>query len=73
MRINQSDKKAWFVKFIGEFALDQGGLFRESLTELCQELQSPVLNLLVKTQNNKNNHGENRDKWTLNPSATSPT
>lgn len=35
MRINSADKKAWFVKFIGEAALDQGGLFRESLTELC--------------------------------------
>lgn len=22
MRINSADKKAWFVKFIGEFALD---------------------------------------------------
>lgn len=67
MRINKADKKAWFVKFIGEFALDQGGLFRESLTELCQELQSSALSILVRTQNNKNSVGENRDKWTLNP------
>jgi hypothetical protein len=72
MRINSADKKAWFVKFIGEFALDQGGLFRESLTELCQELQSPVLNLLIPTQNQKNLVGESREKWTLNPAANSP-
>lgn len=72
MRINQADKKAWFVKFIGEAALDQGGLFRESLTELCQELQSHVLNLLIPTQNQKNNHGEHRHKWTLNPAASTP-
>jgi len=73
MRINQSDKKAWFIKFIGEFALDQGGLFRESLTELCMELHSHVLSLLVPTANQRNNVGDNRDKWVLNPSINTPT
>ena len=71
MRINSADKKAWFVKFIGELALDQGGLFRESLTELCNELQTPSLNLLIPTQNQKSNQGESRDKWTINPTASS--
>ena len=47
MRINTADKKAWFVKFIGEFAIDDGGLFRESLTELCSELRNHVLSLLL--------------------------
>jgi len=47
MRINNADKKAWFVKFIGEYALDDGGLFRESLSELCLELRSEVLPLLI--------------------------
>lgn len=51
LRINHSDKKAWFVKFIGEYALDDGGLFRESLSELCQELKTDVLPLMVKTAN----------------------
>jgi hypothetical protein len=49
MKINTADKKAWFVKFIGEFSMDHGGLFRESLTDMCHELQSHVLNLLVPT------------------------
>lgn len=49
MKINTADKKAWFVKFIGEFSMDNGGLFRESLTDMCHELQSHVLNLLVPT------------------------
>jgi hypothetical protein len=51
LRVNSSDKRAWFVKFIGEFALDDGGLFRECLTEMCGELRSAVLPLLVETAN----------------------
>jgi hypothetical protein len=38
-RCNAADKQSgWHVKFVGESALDDGGLFRESLTELCLEL-----------------------------------
>lgn len=51
LKINAADKKAWFVKFIGEYAVDDGGLFRESLSELCAELRSPVLPLLLMSKN----------------------
>jgi len=57
MRINSAERKAWFVKFIGEYALDDGGLFRESLTELCLELRGPVLGLLVPSNNNSGSFG----------------
>ena len=69
LRINSADKKAWFVKFIGEYAVDDGGLFRESLSELCSELRSEVLPLLVQTKNQQNNVGQERDMWVLNPGA----
>lgn len=71
LRINQADKKAWFVKFIGEYAVDDGGLFRESLTEICSELRSKVLPLLIKSQNQEANVGQERDMWILNPDAKS--
>ena len=32
-----------------------------------------MLSLLIPTQNQKNNHGENRDKWAVNPGANSPS
>lgn len=35
---NSQQSRAWFVKFIGESSNDDGGLFRESITELCIEL-----------------------------------
>lgn len=38
MRQNTQQSRAWFVKFIGESSNDDGGLFRESITELCIEL-----------------------------------
>jgi len=47
LRINTSDKKAWFVKYIGEYAVDDGGLFRDCLSEMCLELRSHVLPLLL--------------------------
>ena len=51
MHINSQNKRAWFVKFIGEAALDDGGLFRESITELCSELQSTALELFIPSAN----------------------
>lgn len=62
LRINNSDKKAWFVKYIGEGGIDDGGLFRDCLTEMCNELRHQVqtdpkvlclLPLLVPTKNNQ--------------------
>ncbi len=58
------------VKFKGEGGIDAGGLFRETLDQLCDELQSSCLPLLVPTPNNKTAFGEFREKWTVNPSAT---
>lgn len=42
LRINNSDKKAWFVKYINEHAIDDGGLFRDCLSEMCNELRHQV-------------------------------
>jgi len=43
------------------------------LTNLVDELESEFLPLLVKTTNNRNDHGLYRDCFTLNPSSTTPT
>jgi E3 ubiquitin-protein ligase HERC2 len=72
-RKNGTDDKTWSVTFFGEGSIDAGGPYRESLTNLCNELESEVLPLLIKTPNNRNNHGQNRDCFILNPSANSPT
>jgi len=47
MRLNEQTKKAWFCKYIGESSVDDGGLFRDSMTEMCEELQSSCLDLFI--------------------------
>lgn len=44
---------------------------RESFLMYTQELQSPALSLLLRTPNGRQGVGQNRDKWILNPAATS--
>lgn len=39
---------------------------------MCEEMMSNFLPLFVPSQNNKNDHGMNRDCWTINPASTSP-
>ncbi|TNV74071.1 hypothetical protein FGO68_gene5475 [Halteria grandinella] len=69
-RINNVDEQVLRVEFKGEGSIDAGGPYRETLTNICKELMSGVLPLLIPTPNNKNNHGQNRESWMLNPSST---
>lgn len=39
---------------------DAGGLYRESLDVLSQELMSPILPLFIKSPNGRENMGDNR-------------
>ncbi|XP_067667414.1 probable E3 ubiquitin-protein ligase HERC1 [Haliotis asinina] len=62
---------AWKVKLIGEGADDAGGVFDDTITEMCMELESGVVPLLIPTPNARNESGNNRDRFLLNPSLTS--
>lgn len=73
LKKSSSSTKAWRAQFMGEGSIDAGGPYRESLTNITDELYSPCLPLLIPTQNNKNDHGLGRDLWTINPSSTSPS
>ncbi len=72
-RQNSSDDRCWRANFAGEGSVDAGGPFRDSLTNVCNELQSDTLPLLIKTVNNRNNHGENRDCFIPNPASNNPS
>ena len=59
------------VNFAGEGGSDYGGLYRECISNLCEDLQSDYLPLLLPSPNME--HGLiNRDKWIINPGARSP-
>lgn len=64
--------KCFECKFLGEGGIDAGGLFRDALVNISNELQSGVLPLLTKTPNNKNDSGSYRECFILNPHARSP-
>ena len=54
---NKVDAKMFNVIFAGEGAQDAGGPFRDCITNLCKELKSPSIPILIRIPNNKNNHG----------------
>ncbi|BFZ01051.1 hypothetical protein BsWGS_04090 [Bradybaena similaris] len=62
--------RAWKVKLIGEGADDAGGVFDDTITEMCMELESGTVPLLVPTPNAKNESGNNRDRYLLNPALS---
>ncbi|PVD19395.1 hypothetical protein C0Q70_19883 [Pomacea canaliculata] len=63
--------RAWKVKLVGEGADDAGGVFDDTITEMCQELESGAVPLLIQTPNSKNESGNNRDRFLLNPGMIS--
>lgn len=57
--------RAWKVKLIGEGADDAGGVFDDTITEMCQELKTGTVPLLIHTPNARNEVGYNRDRYRL--------
>ena len=67
--LKDEGKKLFKVDLGEEEAIDQGGPYSEILSDICDELQSDYINLFVKTPNNKNNEGELRDRYIINPNC----
>ncbi|KRT81776.1 Regulator of chromosome condensation repeat containing protein, partial [Oryctes borbonicus] len=63
--------RAWKVKLVGEGADDAGGVFDDTITEMCQEIVTGTVPLLVPTPNAVNDEGFNRDRYLLNPQLNS--
>eukprot|EP01106_Pelomyxa_sp_JSP_P000260 TRINITY_DN1037_c0_g1_i4.p1 TRINITY_DN1037_c0_g1~~TRINITY_DN1037_c0_g1_i4.p1 ORF type:complete len:405 (-),score=125.14 TRINITY_DN1037_c0_g1_i4:60-1274(-) len=57
---------AWNATFVGEGGYDGGGLYRESITCMCEELQSGK-HIFAPSPNGKFNTGANRDAMVPKP------
>ncbi|KAJ4457548.1 putative E3 ubiquitin-protein ligase HERC2 [Paratrimastix pyriformis] len=75
----RSTNRAFQVKFVGEGATDQGGPYRESLSDMANELTARTtvqyqggLPLLVPCSNRIHNVGQNRDCYVVDASSTEP-
>ena len=71
-RHNSVDERCYRVKFKGEGSIDAGGPFRDSLVNIVGEMEDGLVPLLIKSPNNRNDHGANRDCFVLDPASTSP-
>ena len=71
-RHSDVDGRAYKVSFKGEGSIDAGGPFRDTLVNIVNEMWQGALPLLIKSPNNRNDHGSCRDCFILDPAATSP-
>lgn len=61
------------LAFTGFLKLQLCNYYRETFAQFAKELQSTMLPLLIRTPNGRQAVGYNREKWILNPGATSST
>jgi hypothetical protein len=66
-------ERIYTTVFVGEQAQDAGGPYRESFGIYMDELQSSALPLFIRSPNNRQATGTNREKWILNPDANTKT
>ncbi|EDQ92018.1 uncharacterized protein MONBRDRAFT_55, partial [Monosiga brevicollis MX1] len=66
-----ASSRCWKVKFRGEGLDDAGGGFSESISEMCEELRNHSVPLLIPTPNGRDEAGDNRDAFLLNPTSDS--
>jgi len=65
--------RAFKVRFAGEAADDHGGPYREVFTGICSDLQNTAaMPLLLLSPNGQHGLGTNRDRYVVDPSATTP-
>ena len=67
-----TDDKCYTCNFEGEGSQDWGGPFRESLTNIAAEFESGTVPLLIRTPNNRNEHGACRDCFILDSRSETP-
>ena len=65
----RKNKRLFKVDLEGEQAIDAGGPYHEIISLMCNELQSDYLDLFIKTPNNKNDLGDMKDRYIINPNA----
>ena len=69
--LSKRGHRLFSVKLQGEGAQDFSGVYNEVISIISFELQSKYLDLFIRTPNNKNEIGLNRDKYMPNPLAKS--
>ena len=66
----EKNSRLFRVALQNEHASDSGGPYHEVISNICEELQSDYLDVLIKTPNNKNNYDLLNDKYIINPNSS---
>lgn len=73
-KCNGVDDKIFSAGFVGEASIDAGGPYREILTNLANELEHiGTLPLMIKSTNQRTDHGDNRECYVVNSDSITPT
>jgi hypothetical protein len=60
------------ANFLHEGSIDAGGPYREAHEQMCREVLTGALPLLIPTENQRTNDGEMRDAFVLNHNSITP-
>ena len=60
------------INFVGESGIDAGGVFREGISSMCQDLFSDHFNLFILCPNGQHETHMNCEKFVPNPAHTTP-
>ena len=62
----KDEERLWSATYVGMHSIDQGGPYRDSITQICSDICSTRLPLFILCPNGQNNQGTNRDCWIPN-------
>ncbi|XP_064390094.1 probable E3 ubiquitin-protein ligase HERC1 isoform X2 [Halichondria panicea] len=62
--------RAWKVSLTGEGADDAGGVFDETVTQMCEEMEKGEVKIFIQTPNARNKCGFNTDRYVFDPTCT---
>eukprot|EP00903_Cladosiphon_okamuranus_P019656 g18070.t4 len=65
-------ERVFQINFVGEDGVDAGGVFREGMSRMVEDLFSPDLNLLMQCPNGRHAVGQNNETFVPNPQHSSP-
>ncbi|CAM9591597.1 unnamed protein product, partial [Scytosiphon promiscuus] len=65
-------ERVFQINFVGEDGVDAGGVFREGMSRMVEDLFSPDLDLLIPCPNGRHAVGQNNEKFVPNPQHSSP-
>jgi hypothetical protein len=66
VHFRKKSRQIWEAIYVGMHSIDQGGPYRDSITQICSDICSTRLSLFILCPNGRTNTGLNKDCWIPN-------